>query len=285
MITKISFDSGREGQHLLVFGGIHGDEVCGPIALQKLVDELESGVIKILTGKITIVPVCNPKAYEQQKRFIDKNLNRVIMHHPNPTAYEEYLANEIVKLISDTQADALLDLHSYTSGTRPFLFVDSPSDENIAFAKSLSINDWITGWSELYPPASGESDTTGFADTQNMAALTIECGQHKDPAANDVAYQTTIEAMSHFGILNDTEKSQASPHKNIHRLEKIIVKEEGGDFIQDWQHLDTVRQGTVMAVRSTGQEIIAKKDSVILLPHREATVGSEWFYLGVLQKN
>lgn len=284
MIPTVTFDSGVAGKHLLVFGGIHGDEICGPLALERLINEFESGTRKLAQGKITLAPVCNPKAYEQKKRYIDKNLNRVITPHLEPTAYEDVLAQEVIKIISDTQADALLDLHSYTSGTRPFLFVDYPSPQNIAFAESLAIKDWITGWSELYPPASGESDTTGFAHKLGISGLTIECGQHNDPAAIEVAYQTTVEAMIHFGLLAKDSTEKTTTPKNIHHLEKVIYRQnEGGDFTRDWQHLDTASKGTVLAVTADGTEIIAEQNSVILLPHRDAPVGAEWMYLGILK--
>lgn len=53
MIPQRRFESRAQGPHLLVFGAIHGNEVCGPRALKRLITALESREIQLLRGTLT----------------------------------------------------------------------------------------------------------------------------------------------------------------------------------------------------------------------------------------
>ena len=75
-IDIYQIDSGQAGPKLMISGAVHGNEKAGPTALNKLIDLIESGVVTIDKGSLTIVPVCNPKAFEQDVRFVEYNLNR-----------------------------------------------------------------------------------------------------------------------------------------------------------------------------------------------------------------
>jgi hypothetical protein len=46
-------------------------------------------------------------------RYVEKNLNRVIVKHKNPKLYEEKLANTLIKYIEKN--DYILDIHSIKS--------------------------------------------------------------------------------------------------------------------------------------------------------------------------
>ncbi len=77
MLDIYRFDSGVDGPTLAMFGGIHGNELAGSVALNSLIVEFESGERKLAKGKLVIVPICNPRGYEQNVRYIDVNLNRL----------------------------------------------------------------------------------------------------------------------------------------------------------------------------------------------------------------
>jgi len=77
MLSISSYSGATPGPHILILGGIHGDERCGVIALSHLKFELEQKVISLKAGRVTLVPLCNPAAYQKNQRFIKHNLNRV----------------------------------------------------------------------------------------------------------------------------------------------------------------------------------------------------------------
>lgn len=276
-----TYDSGVTGTHLLILGAIHGDERCGALALGTLCRELDDGLHTLQSGKITIVPVCNPKAYEQDCRYIDVNLNRVIGHHQSPVHYEHHLANQIAPLIE--QADVLLDLHAYSSGTKPFLFLDHETPQSRAFATSLGIPDWVTGWEALYEPKEQETtdcDTEAFAHRAGKMALTIECGQLKDPASTAIARQAALAALAHFDIVKTDNLPAPITAPRLHKMHKIIFKNTEGKFVKNWQHLDEVKAGEPLISCADGTIIKSDTDGVVMLPCEWAAMGTEWLYLG-----
>ena len=78
MIEKFEFLGEDEGVSLLVFGSVHGNEVAGKFALERLISEINDGKIVIKKGKLVVVPVCNKEASIKDVRQIDENLNRVM---------------------------------------------------------------------------------------------------------------------------------------------------------------------------------------------------------------
>jgi predicted deacylase len=80
--------------------------------------------IQLKGGCVTFIPICNEKAYQQNERYCNKNLNRVFKCHPNPSCYEERVANELLPYVS--QADYLLDLHSMPIQMRSVIYKRVP---------------------------------------------------------------------------------------------------------------------------------------------------------------
>ena len=153
MLDVCVFDSGLKGPHLLVLGAIHGDEVCGPIAIPRVIEKFQNRTLFLKKGKVTFVPVCNPKAYEENVRFIDRNLNRYMSPISEPKLYEDDLTNALCPLLES--ADVLLDIHSYHVGGEPFIFVQDPNAEEVPFAQTLGPKHMVYGFAEAYQNADG----------------------------------------------------------------------------------------------------------------------------------
>lgn len=271
-------DAAKAGPRLLILGAIHGNEKCGTEAIARLWAELQAGIVNLEAGQLALVPVCNPEAYALHARFTDVNLNRVIAPHGTPTANEHHRANEICRLIDD--CDILLDLHSYSAGAKPFLFLDREDDAHRAYAAALGIPDWVTGWNEAYA-ARGElngGDTVSYAQSKGKTAVLIECGIHTDPAGAGVGYRAIRGALRHFGMAGFD--APALPAARVSRLSTIIAKDRAGDFTRDWQHLDRVAKGDVVARYADGEAVTAPHDGVVILPDAKAAFGNEWIYFG-----
>ena len=71
MINKFEFLGTESGVNVLILGAIHGNETAGPKAINRLISEIESGKIKLLKGKLVLVPVCNVEANKKDVRSID----------------------------------------------------------------------------------------------------------------------------------------------------------------------------------------------------------------------
>lgn len=275
--TRI-FQGPNQGPRFLVFGAIHGNEKCGTEAISRLITELDAGIITLIAGTLVCAPVCNPEAYAHDLRYVEQNLNRIITPHATPTCVEHHRANEVIALID--ACDILLDLHSYSAGVKPFLFLDKEDDAHRAYAAALGIPAWVAGWNAAYA-AMGDlnsGDTVSYAHSKGKLATLVECGIHSDPAGGGVGYRASRAALAYFGMTAPYKLENEKP--TISRLTSIVPKNRPGDFVRDWQHLDPVQTGDVVARYDDGEAVYAPHDGVVILPGRKAALGSEWIYFG-----
>lgn len=280
MVEHHIYTSDNEGPSILFFGAIHGNEVCGPAAIQRIVAELQSKKLTLKKGSVTFVPVCNPEAHRQRVRYTEENLNRVFKHTENPSSYEAALANELCPLIE--KCDIFLDLHSMTAHGDPFIFIDFPSEQTRAFARVLDAPLAVVGWPELYarPETAHDSfDTTSYAAQHGKVGLLIECGQHDSPSSVDVAYAAIVSTLTHYGLLDGT----AVLHDPLLiRMERVFFRTSDHDrFAKDWKHLEQVQKGEALFVNADGSETVAPFNAYIIMPKETAATGEEWLYLGV----
>ena len=71
-----SYTGAADGPRVIFLGAVHGNEACGTTAIRRAIATLQSGELTLLQGCVTFVPICNPRAYAENTRFIDRNLNR-----------------------------------------------------------------------------------------------------------------------------------------------------------------------------------------------------------------
>lgn len=280
MIETKTYKGTVKDKTLLILGAIHGNETCGTYAIHQLMKDIEGGELTLDKGTLILVPICNPKAYEQNKRYIDVNLNRVIGHHDNPTAYEHYLGAEIATLID--QADYVLDLHSVHGESVPFVFQDAATIEEETFAQSMHLENIIVGWPDIYKDdveAASEITTQTYAGSKNIPAITVECGTHGCPKADKLAVECIYQALDFLNMAR-IPNLKAKPVFTKIVMDKYIRKEQEGVMEQHWIHMDKVAKGTILAHYANGEILKAADDCFILLPFHEAQIGDEWFYIG-----
>jgi predicted deacylase len=279
-LLSYQFRGQADGPHLLLIGGVHGDEVCGPYALARLAHELTAGLLQLAAGKVTILPIANPAAYQQGKRFVQDNLNRIIGRYPQPQWPEQAYADTLARFIED--ADYVLDLHAYHAGNIPYLFLDQNDAAHRAFAASLGMPYWITGWPELYStaPKSGWScDTIGYAQQQQKTGLLVECGHYQDPASIIIADAVARHALAHCQLITATAPMNGAAQRV--RVTQIVWRDRDGDFVQPWVNLQACAKGEPIIAYADGSFWTAPEDGMIVLPNAKATLQHEWFYWAV----
>ncbi len=287
VIERITFDSENPGKHLVVLGAVHGNEKCGTAAIRRITPEIESGEIKLKAGKVTFVPIANPRAYEENKRFVERNLNRHLYPKDAPVHYEDHLTSILCGILDET--DALLDLHSFQSLGTPFCFLGTSSAEEIDFCHALGVVHFIYGWSDAFGNSSTNSDpyesmgTTEYTRHKKGIATTLECGHHDDKDAPAIAYNAILNALVHFGMTEEKHATRAKQKHHYIKMKTVFYKESPGAFVQPWKHLDQVNAGDVIARYDNGEEIRAPEDGYLVLPKGETDrpTGSEWVYFGV----
>ena len=283
------FTGNQDGPHLAVFGAVHGNEKCGPEALKRILGFINDGKIKIKRGKVTFIPICNPRAYAQNVRFTERNLNRFMYPKDDPQAYEDHLDNQICPILE--QADYLLDIHSYTTQGGSFCIVGEVDQRNIDFAKSLGIPRFIHGWADALSGSDDLEDqrqaigTTEYIRNHSGVGLTLECGNHNHPRGADTAFQATLNALRFLGMADIEEGLDITdlPDDGEYciKMQGAYLKMRDGDFTQDFKNMDHVTAGSIVARYDDGEEISMPADGFIVLPKRDTGFGHEWFFWGI----
>lgn len=281
MIRALEFSSERPGPHLLIFGAIHGNEICGTYALRRLAAELESGQRRLLKGRCTFVPVCNERAFNEGRRFIEENLNRVFHADEPATSHERRVAAELVPLVD--RCDLLLDLHSMQSEGEPFAFLNQDRPESEALCRSLGVAWIMKGWPELYSgfPDRLSSCTQTYADRRGKPNALIECGTNGRPEADAVAYRAAISAMVALGMMDDMEPLPKVEPKFLNLTDLYFREAVEDRFVKTWKNFEPVRAGDLIGHRGDGSEVRCPRDGFLVFPSPISEVGTEWFYVAV----
>jgi predicted deacylase len=298
------------GPALLVLGAVHGNEICGTQATRQLLADIDSGSVTIDRGSVTFVPITNPLAYQLKRRFGDRNLNRNMAPSAIPQDFEDRIANVLTPLLD--AHDVLLDLHSFHTGGAPFVMIGPQNNtgalepfalaaEEMQLALHTGAPRIVEGWLDTYArgvqrraakaldniharsqtlvtnPNYGVG-TTEYMRARGGYAVTLECGQHDDPAGVGVARHAILQTL---GLLGITNAKPASPIAvpEILRLIDVTDKAHAGDtFAKEWRSFDVVKAGEVIGVRHSGEEVKAQGDGFVVFPNPRGEVGQEWFY-------
>ena len=115
-LTVIVGPDVQDGQGLVAFGGVHGNEYEGPIAIKSLGHEIRTEDVR---GRIILIPVLNPGAFTSGTRESTasdgQNLNRLFVEGAGVTPTLSSITFQIVAFVRENiwpHADLVIDLHS-----------------------------------------------------------------------------------------------------------------------------------------------------------------------------
>ncbi|MBL8308994.1 MAG: succinylglutamate desuccinylase/aspartoacylase family protein [Burkholderiales bacterium] len=308
---SVQFTAIAPGKRLIITGAVHGNEVAGTHGIRRIITEIERGELTLARGRVTFVPITNPKAYALKRRNGDRNLNRNLAPADTPVEFEDHIANWLCPLLA--QHDALLDLHSFQAQGRAFVMVGPQNntgtleptvhgDTERDWAMRLGVKRAVDGWLGTYatgvderraraeraPASEGKRHdldakygvgTTEYMRSTGGMALTLECGQHDDPHGPEVAYRAIRNTLALFGLTDEAVPTAATDMEGLH-LGTVVDKFDRNDaFARPWQSFDALKAGDVIGTRANGEVVRAPRDGYIVFPNALAEANYEWFYL------
>jgi predicted deacylase len=304
---SVNFTAPQSGVKLIITGAVHGNETCGTQAIRRAIDEINGGTLPIVAGSVTFVPITNPLAYQRGQRAGERNLNRNLYPSDEPRDFEDRIANWLCPLLA--AHEVLLDLHSFNARSQPFAMVgprnnDGPlqpfrhAEKERALARRLGVRRFVDGWLATYGQGvqrrvgQGDASTLslqlryGVGTTEYMRstggyALTLECGQHADPQAPEVAYRAIRNTLAFLGLTGEAAPEPV-PLDDMETLSMVEVHDklaEGDAFSRTWSSFDRLAQGEQIGTRADGTPVRAPFDALILFPDVNARPNNEWFYL------
>ena len=249
-------DSGRPGPKLMVMALTHGNEICGALALRWLLGQplpLKQGQLTLAFANVAAFERFDPAA-PYASRYVDEDLNRVwadaVLDGPRDSV--ELRRARALRPFVD-QADWLLDIHSMSEPCAP-LMVCGTQDKNAALACRLGMPADLlidTG----HPAGLRMVERGGFGDPASpRLALLIECGQHWERAAEDVAIDSLVRFLHLAGLVDDDWAAQRVrlPLPDQQRLvrvtEAVVARSTAFEFLLPFDGLTVVpEQGTPIA--------------------------------------
>ncbi|MCR9178373.1 MAG: succinylglutamate desuccinylase/aspartoacylase family protein [Alphaproteobacteria bacterium] len=248
------WESGVPGPRVMITGLVHGNELCGAIAL----DRLHRSDIRPRRGSLT-VGFANVAAYgafdpsyPTLSRFIDEDLNRLWdldTLHGKRSSLELARARAIRPLVDRT--DFLLDIHSMQNATEPLLLAGL-TEPGVALARKVGFPETVV-IDGGHASGARLRDYGAFADPKGpCAALLVECGQHWEARSAPVAFETSLRFLAATGIVDFEDVSdhlESSPKRQrfIRVTEAVTVLTQDFAFNQTFRGKEVIpKAGTVL---------------------------------------
>ena len=269
------FDSGRSGPQVMVQALTHGNEICGAIAL----DWLLALGWRPARGRLTLA-FGNVEAYARfdpadpfPSRCVDEDFNRVWADaalDSKRSSVELRRARQMQPFVD--AADFLLDIHSMSEPCAP-LMVCGTLDKNADYARALGVPAFLlidTG----HPAGLRMVERGGFGDPASpKRALLVECGQHWERHAAEVAIDTLVRFLGLVGMA-DAEwvavntRLPLPPRQRLVRVtQPVVARSADFHFLLPAKGLDVIaRAGTPLAQDGKHVWVTPYDDCVLVMP-------------------
>ncbi len=219
-----------KGQHpgptVVFFGGVHGNEPAGVIALSNVLKDIlpndVAGNIYGIYGNI--------KALKQNKRFLDVDLNRIWtkekIHlaesatNPNIEEKEQQDIFLLLRTIINQSEHSLyfIDIHTTSSKTLPFITIND-AIINRKFSKQfpcpivLGIEEYLDG------------PLLSYLNTKGYVSLGFEAGQHQDPKSITCSESFIYLSLIFSGVLKNKINKPITKHYNFLKASALEVSD------------------------------------------------------------
>lgn len=260
--------SENEGPHVIISGGIHGNEQPGIDTVFELLEQIEKigGIVK---GKVTL-SLGNLKAIEQVTRSIHhRDLNKCFGENPifdqhGHETYESQRAKELKQAWGD-HADLLLDLHATIRPSKPFIVVpDLHKHSTMQWViPYLGIQTVMTGQG-FFPP-NGEPIYTDTYVSRKLGGMgvTVEAGWMQNPGVKSLT-ENVRQVLTALGVLPGTvDKPKLEPQ--YYDAYWNVIAEEGFSFTKDWINFDKISANATFAT-TPHRALTVPEESIIIFP-------------------
>jgi predicted deacylase len=283
-------DSGKAGPHVMLTAVVHGNELCGAIAL----DWLFRHDVRPLKGKLSL-GFMNVAAYlsfdpanPTVSRFVDEDFNRLwtaeVLDDPARKSAELTRART-VRPYMDT-VDYLLDIHSMQR-RQPAMMMAGPLAKGRELAKAVGLPE-IVVTDAGHAAGKRMRDYEGFADPASPKnALLVECGQHWEAAAGPIAIHSALRFLLVYEMVDPDWAAQGlqglqlPDQRFVEVTGPVTIASDAFRFVEDFNGLEVIpKAGTVIAYDGDEAVETPYDDCVLIMPSRRLNPGASAVRLG-----
>ena len=270
-----TYDSGKPGPHVAVCAVTHGNEICGAIAVDRL---LQAG-IRPTRGKLSFT-FNNHLAFSRfdpqapnVSRFVDEDFNRAWtearLDGAEVTA-ELQRARELRPFFHTV--DKLLDIHSMGTFSEALMICNGLEKERL-FTRAIDYPKYITCGSGHIVGKRLIEYTPFNQPDDNKVALLVECGQHWAKRTGDVALNIAAKFLAASGIVDeDTVAGLISADgQTAQRAEMwdvvggVTSKTTNFRFAQDYVGMEVIADAGTIIAYDGDEEIVTPHDNCLLM--------------------
>lgn len=269
-----TFRARASGPHVLVTAIVHGNELCGAVALDHF---LRSG-LRPRRGTLSLA-FCNVDAYQRfdaaqptRSRFVDEDFNRIWADDildGGQDSTEKRRARVLRPIVAE--ADLLLDIHSMQSEAAP-LTLSGPLARGRELARAITLPKAVfTDPGHAAGPRM--RDYRGFTDPASARnALLVECGQHWKADTAVTAVQVLYAFLGAAGTLNADDIAPfvpaAPPRQNFFEVTDVVtVRTDRFRFLMPLSTHDVIpKAGTPIATDGDATVVTPHDDCVVVMP-------------------
>lgn len=284
-----SIDSGVAGPHVMVNALTHGNELCGMVAVRRLLD---AGV-RPRIGRLTL-SFANVDAYDLfatgqlHARCVDRDFNR-LWHDEllaaDHTSVEGRRAHTLLPIVRTV--DRLLDLHSTWHAVLPFFVLSRlPRTQRLADALAVPAR-------QLLLPAFRHEgyhliDYGAFAEPDAEAVgLIAECGQHFSASSAAQAWQVALRFLHVAGMLSDDDACELGlaplglgAVARYEIVQPVIATTDRMRLACSYGGFVTFKAGEIAAYDGDAPVVAPFDDAVVLAPRPDPAAGQQAFAWG-----
>ncbi len=283
------FKASKPGPHVTIQALTHGNEVCGAISNDWLLQQ----AVRPTRGTLTI-SFANVAAYERfnaadpfSSRCVDEDFNRLwspdVLDGPRQSRDLER-ARQLRPIYDET--DYLLDLHSMTDPC-PALALAGRQRKGLELALAVGVPRHII-IDAGHAAGKRLRDYGDFDDpVAERNALLIECGQHWERAAPDVARQCTLRFLRHFGMLDAAfldahlDAQPLPPQRAVEVTDVITIASDQFRFVSAVEGLAVIpARGTLLAQDGDVAVTTPYDNAVLIMPTRNPKRGETAVRIG-----
>lgn len=275
-IWRIARSPDWPAPHLVVVGGTHGDEPCGLQALQKLREAAQDGTLPAFEGTLVLLHG-NPEATRQGRRFTEggTDLNRLFdfafeqQLSRDHWSYEHERAQMLRPLLE--QASALLDLHSTSQPTPPFV-IATELEGSARLADALGCEFAVKGW--IGPGMLGDRVMLAPLDVRHAPSVAVECGAHTAADAGATAHRVALAFLKHMG----GQPADTARPRWLRLHDAVRKPSSEFRFTESWRGFQRLEAGTVLG-QDAMLELKVRAPGFIVMPNDRVPVGGDMAYL------
>ena len=285
-----NYTTNKEGPLLFVTAGVHGNEPSGVKALEKVFRELETTKPEI-NGRI-IGLKGNQKALQENKRFLDEDLNRTWteenVNKKQPESHEQREMFEIIEVLKkysekNYSKRYFLDCHTTSSDSLPYISVQEVNDNDKWAHKFPTYI--VRGFSDIVYGAIDH-----FMSRTGLTGFVFEAGQHTSQESVEnhegviwlalkEACGLDLEKVSCYPECVDKFKNDNAPDQKTFEITYRHEIKKGEDFKMEpgYKNFQEIKKGELLA-KNGDKEIRSDWDARIFMPLYQSQ-GNDGFFV------